>query len=155
MIKYSTIAMRLKYITTLLILIFSNYGCQQENPGPKGCTSRQALNFDEEARQDDGSCQYSRAVFYARYNSANNVRIGKIVVFTDGIKLGEITKFYENGIDGCFVSGTVPYEFSDEKSITWTTHIYDTKGVKSRFEDFGTISPSRTKECVQINVTNN
>lgn len=45
--------MKLTFTLGLIVLLTFSYGCRK-----KGCTSKHAVNYNEKAKKDDGSCEY-------------------------------------------------------------------------------------------------
>ena len=79
------------------------------------------------------------------YNHGN--LFGHFAIYFLGISAN-----YLIGPGNCSASGTVKYSFPDGKSIDWNTTVYLANG--ATIFDSGSVSPSRSLECIKVNVTN-
>lgn len=119
-----------------------------------GCTDNNALNFESSANKEDGSCQYSKVTFFARFNAFNSVPIIKIEILVDGEIIGSIDNgfIWPNAPGNCSANGTVTYTFPNRNSIDWNTNMFLASG--QLLSTSGTRKPSKSIECIKINVTN-
>lgn len=97
---------------------------------PKGCTDSKALNYDFSAKNNDGSCRYSKATFYAQFGFYQGVPINQIELKVDGSTIGSIATVYPNGPGNCNATGTVGYQFLNGNPIDWNTTVLLANGLK-------------------------
>ena len=84
-------------------------GCKK-----KGCTESNALNYDSDAKKDDGECEFSTVVFKVS-SDAVALGSGSTIVKIDGNTIGTIAN-----------DGTLSYKLLDGKS-----HAYQADGTFS------------------------
>lgn len=144
----------MRFQSIILIFLFLTLSCKDEETIIEGCTSGRAINFDPDAEVEDGSCQFSQAIFYAQFNVVNDERIGSIEISINGSRIGTIDQFYFNGISGCDDRrGTIPYRFQSG-SVAWAVEIFDLNG--NLILDYRrSTAASPTESCIEINVTTN
>lgn len=153
------------FFTLLLALSFISLTCIScfgsddedpifEEPDPVlGCLEENALNFNSQADTDDGSCRYSKATFYARFNLFNGVPIVNIDISLNGEAIGSIPNgfIWPNGPGNCSSSGTVPYQFQDASVVDWNATLFLSNG--QTISTGGTRAANSSAECIKINVT--
>ncbi len=138
---------KLFFITLLfLILLIVNFGCKKY-----GCTDSKALNNNFKAKKDDGTCEYSSVAFYASASFFQNIPITKVEVTVNSNSLGFTNAFYPNGPGNCSAPGIVSYKFANGKQVDWGAKIILANG--AILLSNGTLSPSSTAPCLQVNVT--
>jgi hypothetical protein len=135
----------------ITLLTFTQCDLFKKDPPIGGCTDNRALNYDFMAEESDGSCEYSSVTFYARFPAFNGIQIASIDLFIDGNNNGKITAIYPSSPGNCSAPGTVRYQFYDRQSVDWNTRILLVTGAE--LFTTGTVSPSRSSECIEINVT--
>ena len=141
----------MRYILNLKSIIFLflfislfNSSCK------KGCTDPKALNSDFDAKKDDGSCEYSKATFYARYGV--NEGVVKIDLMVNGNFVGSIDGVnWPSGPGNCSAIGTIPFQFENGETIDWNTLIYLSNGNKT--SSSGELSPQSFSDCIKVNIT--
>ena len=138
----------MKRILYLLIFCFSQLTF---NSCKKGCIDPIALNLDEEAENDDGTCEYSRAIFYQSRNSFSTGTIEKVEVYLFQDLIGETSIHYPSAPNNCSAFGTVLYLFEDGDMIDWNVKIFLTEG-EVLYRSGITIA-NANNVCVRINVT--
>lgn len=141
----------IKKYTLLLFLLCLVLAVCQSCEKPKGCTSAKALNYDSEAEKDDGTCTFSKVVFYQKYNSFNGIPIVKGEVSVDGNLIGTTAASYSNEPGNCSAVGTVPYTFKNDVKQDWNAKIFLQNG--TILLGSGTLEPRRSEECIKINIT--
>ena len=132
-----------------VVIVFFSLGCKKDKL--QGCTDNSALNYDFIAEENDGTCLFSRATFFARYPAFNGIPITSISLTINGYEEGIINAFYPNTPGNCSANGTVSYLFESGESIDWNTIVQLANG--SEITSSGTAKPSRFNDCIKINVT--
>jgi hypothetical protein len=117
-----------------------------------GCTEPRALNYDYNANENDGSCSFTTATFYAKYGYYSGIPINKIDVSIDGSYIGSISSVYPSGPGNCSATGTVAYELLDSDAHDWNTTVLLANG--AMIYGSGTVSAASSMDCKKINVTN-
>ena len=85
-----------------LILFIGSFGLQ--SCIIEGCTDEDAINYDSEATDDDGSCEYEgEAIFWTDWDYG----VGNISVYVEGTYVGQITSYYSSSTPDCGASGCV------------------------------------------------
>jgi len=143
---------------TLLLLLCSSC-CKTDDEGlvipdpVLGCLDINALNYNSLADTEDGSCRYSVATFYAKFNFFQGIPIVNIDVTINGEFIGSISDgfIWPNGPGNCSSQGTVPYQFLDSTPVDWNATLFLANG--QSFSTGGIRTPSSSIECIKINVT--
>lgn len=95
----------------------------------EGCTDEDAVNYDDAATDDDGSCEYEgEAIFWTDADYG----VGNISVYVEGSYAGQITGFYSSSTPDCGASSSVTisrepgyYTFTASASgTTWSSSVY-------------------------------
>jgi hypothetical protein len=136
------------HVLTFMLLVFLSFtfsSCK------RGCTDVNALNNDVLAVVNDGTCEYSKALFYANAGFFNGIPILKIDVSINGSFVGTISNVYPNGPGNCSAPGAVQYQFLNGKRVDWNTVVYLANG--GTIGGTGTASPSSVSQCIYVNVT--
>ena len=136
------------YLCVQFLLIIS---CEPQEVLVGGCIDRDALNYSYNADVDDGSCQYSNVVFYARYGYYTGIPITQIDVTVNGDYKGSLAATYPTAPSNCYAPGTVQYEIQDGEDVNWNVIITLANGAS--FTTGGTTRPSAFNECIKVNVT--
>ena len=142
--------------------IFLSDGCVLLVPNRLGCTDADALNYDSSADVDDGSCRYSRVVFYASANQYEyvpdvnvnqlfNIPIESIVVHVDGSTRGKLRVYFPSGPLSCSAPGTLSYEFRSGDAVEWRALVVLENG--KELVTAGKVRPRRESKCIPIDVT--
>jgi len=144
--------MKIKYLTIAIVLFAATIiftSCEKK----RGCTKSNALNFDSDACDDDGSCNFSTVTFYANAGFFNGIAIARVDVSVEGNAIGSTQGiYYPGGAPGnCSANGTVSYQFESGDKIDWNAVVYLVNGA-TLFES-GQVSPSRYSECIKVNMT--
>lgn len=139
-----------KNFSLILLVIGMIFNCEKDPI--LGCTDSQALNKDFGAEENDGSCLYSNVSFYASAAFYNTIPITKIVIMVDGSEIGSLNgTIYPTGPGNCSAPGNVPYTFTNGDAVDWNTNIQLANG--ATIFTSGQIAPSRSSECIRLNVT--
>ncbi|MBR9919789.1 MAG: hypothetical protein GYB31_03055 [Bacteroidetes bacterium] len=140
----------MKNLTLLLLLsTFMLTSCFEE----PGCTDPAALNYEYDATENDGSCQYSDITFYSKYGYYAGVPISKIDVIVEGSSIGAVTAVYPNGPGNCSAQGNILYSISAGETVNWNAEITLVTGAVF-FASGGSVKPSSSQECIKVNVAN-
>ena len=105
--------------------------------GLDGCTDTNALNYDVPADNNDGSCEFSRVVFYQLEDGP------PATVTVDGTEIGTVTAFHPTGPNNCATPGTAQYQITDPRSHTWAAQAGARVGG-------GEVPAERSTTCLQI-----
>jgi len=92
--------MKLLTISILVLTMMIVGSCKKD-----GCTDKTANNFDEKAKNDDGTCTYDMGTITFWISTGSN---GTVAIDVDNVNQGTVTEFYgvnppadcENA-DGC------------------------------------------------------
>ena len=122
-------------IMLFVVSLFSS--CFEE-----GCTDSNSLNYDINATQDNGTCAYSKVIFYGTIFSP----CPPVSVQVNGSSIGSIQAVYPNGPGNCSVPGVAQYNFNSGETIDWIAT--DACG----FIFSGTLRPSRNSDCIKVKV---
>lgn len=60
--------MKISFAFILCSALFLAIGCKTNEPKPVGCTDDNAVNYDMQAEEDDGSCEYVADLYEGVYN---------------------------------------------------------------------------------------
>jgi hypothetical protein len=125
----------------VITITFSFSSCEKIFP-KKGCTDSKALNHDSDTDTDDGSCQYSSAIFYM--SVLNPAR--PVTVTVNGSTVGIITAQYPAGPGNCSAPGCAIYKFKDGQKLDWVAT--EPGGLIWT----GTIEPNSFQDCIKVRV---
>ncbi len=131
----------------LLLASVGFQGCKKE-----GCTINTALNFDEKAKENDGSCQFTGDVYtYMSSMTRNNLLddgIDFISVYIDGSFVDVIN------VNAYSLTGQIPCNASNAavKSMSWVGDVSKTFQVDFRDQSTGLLvktinSTVNTNQC--------
>lgn len=67
------------FLLVLVPALLFTAGCKR-----KGCTDSTATNYDEDAKKDDGSCEYSTATLHAAFSAFDN---DNCTIYADGSEI--------------------------------------------------------------------
>ena len=138
------------YLFLFIVIILSLFiGCKKEKIF--GCVYNTALNYEFLAEENDGSCKFSSATFFAKYPAFNGIPIVSVAVTVNGSEVGTITQFHPNTPGNCSASGTVFYQFESSEKVDWNTVVKLNNG--STITGSGIVAPSSFNECIKVNVT--
>lgn len=147
--------MRKNFFCTILVFtvtFLSCKDCDEENNPIAGCTDSRALNSNFNAVQDDGSCIYSNATFYASASTFNGIPIVRVDVNVNGNNLGSTNgTFFPSGPGNCSVPGTIPFQFQNGENIDWNATVILATG--ATIITSGTARPSSISNCIKVNIT--
>ena len=108
----------------------------------KGCTDPKALNRNADAEVDNGSCNYSTAIFYM--SVINPAR--PVTVTVAGNNIGMITSQFPNGPGNCSAPGCAVFQFKSDQKLDWVAT--EPGGLIWT----GTIEPNSFTDCIKIRV---
>jgi hypothetical protein len=134
---------RATLVGTLTVGVLSLSGCDPfgifgGGDKPRGCTDSRALNYSTTAAVDDGSCEYSRVIFYKAVDGP------PVQVSVDGQPIGVIEAFYPAGPGNCSAPGNATYQLQDSRRKDWNAQ-------SGPYLASGTVQASRT-ECIRVRV---
>jgi hypothetical protein len=113
-----------------------------------GCADNLAINFDEDAEKDDGSCLYGSVTFYADSTQYPATQVSSIIVTVDNTIINSFNTFYNGFAGDCGSSGTVSYAFGDAGKIFWSTR---TEMIDGTFQiRSGSVTPDGS-DCILVN----
>jgi hypothetical protein len=141
--------MKNKYSLLVLCTLSTLFICSCEKE--RGCTDNNARNHSFLAEEDDGSCVYSTATFYASNGFYAGIPIMKIDVSVDGSAIGSITSVFPAGPGNCSAQGTLAYTFENGKKVDWNATVYLASG--GVVFGSGQAAPLSSQDCIKINVT--
>ncbi len=134
-------------ITIILPLLFS---CSKK----KGCNYSKAVNYDEMAVIDDGSCTFTKLTFYASNNYFFGQAVSLIEVEVKGTtNLGSFSGIQQAG-GACGGVNIVTYDSDDEPEVSWVATIHlaaDSTHAANTIYNSGTAYTSPTLPCLEIN----
>ena len=120
-------------------------GCGLLEPDPiTGCTDAAALNRTFGAEKDDGTCEYSRVVFYVRPAAGPYL---PVTVRVDGATVGQINGVWFSPPGNCSAEFTAPMRLRDGRPHDWNAA---TNG--SQFVNAGVVQADHGKECIVVPV---
>lgn len=128
--------MKNKFYLVLALSIFL-FSCNNK----KGCTDSRAINYDYQANKNDGSCQFSTAIFYV----SSPANFPPLSIYIDGTFYGNITSYYPYGPGNCSASGCIEYQFFSGSNIDWEVIDAASNTVT------GTLSPN-SQTCIKVRV---
>lgn len=135
----------MKKLVLILIVIPFIFSCSKTY---HGCADHLAINFDEDAEKDDGSCLYGSVTFYADSSQYPAVQVSNIIVTVDNRVINTFNTFYNGFVGDCGTFGTVSYNFGDAGMIFWSTR---TEMIDGTFHiRNGTVTPNGS-ECILVN----
>ena len=113
-----------------------------------GCADHLAINFNEDAEKDDGSCIYGSVTFFADSSQYPASQVTSITVTVDNKTVDSFNTFYNGFYGSCGSGGTVSYDFGDAGQIFWSTR---TEMINGTYQiRNGTVTPDGT-ECILVN----
>jgi hypothetical protein len=141
----------MKY-TFFIILFFALFSSCKE----QGCTNERALNYSSGAEKDDGTCNYSTVVFWARKqqhpvgNSFSGV--SSITLHVDDVNVGSITNIYNpfHPVPTCGSNGCVTFNMVNNSLIGWYALITLQNG--TAIEKSGVVHASADQECIAVQI---
>ena len=117
-----------------LALAFPMSGCKK-----KGCTDKNALNYDSDAKKDDGECEFSTVVFKVS-SDAVALGSGTTTVKIDGNTVGTIAN-----------DGTLSYTLRDGKSHTYQAEgTFSVLGVDVDLSETGDVVANPNQNSINI-----
>lgn len=121
--------------------------CDIFKPDPVvGCTDSAALNYSILAEEDNGSCEFSRVVFYGGQAIAPQFLPWSVVV--DGVVVGQVTGFYPGAPPGnCSAQFTAQMQLSDGRRHDWNA-----SSPGNQFANSGVVQASRSNDCIRVRV---
>ncbi|MBL4593080.1 MAG: hypothetical protein JKX68_04595 [Flavobacteriales bacterium] len=137
----------MKKLSLIIIALPLLFSCSKN----EGCNDPKAFNYSTEVDYDDGSCTYSKLVFYADSTQYPGTPIDHIEILINGNSIGAFVGA-SYGVLNCTASGakTSSYDLSSSIQVEWTAAVHLTNG--SDFNNTGTISSDLTQQCMLINV---
>ena len=134
---------KLILIAIVLPLLFS---CSKN----EGCNDPKAFNYTIEADFDDGSCTYSKVVFYADSAQYPGTPIQSIRILINNSGAGTFNSA-SYGISDCTSPGdeTVTYSLPSTFQVEWTAEVSLTDG--SSYNNSGTVVSDLGLPCILIN----
>jgi len=132
--------MKSKLLQSLLLVLAGlliNTGCK------KGCKDLDALNYDYSADENDGNCQYSKAIFYM--SAVPPPGNPPFTVYINGNSQGQVTGIYPSGPANCSASGCVSYQFLSGNSVDW-----ELRDGSSFVINTGMLSTSTIESCIVV-----
>lgn len=114
--------------------------CKKNEKG--GCTDPKALNRNFDAVVNDGSCAYSKAIFYMTV--INPTR--PVTVTVGGNNIGTITSQFPNGPGNCSAPGCAVFQFKSGDRLDWVA----TEPGGNIWT--GTIEPNSSADCIKVRV---
>lgn len=124
----------------LFIVLVISTSCKKTHEG--GCTDGKALNKKSSAEVDDGSCNYSKIIFYM--SVINPAR--PVTVTVGGNNIGTITSQFPGGPGNCSAPGCAVYQFKGSQKLDWVA----TEPGGSIWT--GTIEPNSSSDCIKVRV---
>jgi hypothetical protein len=124
-------------ICSLTIAITGN-SCKKT----KGCMDPKALNKNVEAKLDNGSCTYSKVIFYMSVINPSR----PVTVSVGGNNIGMITSQFPSGPGNCSAPGCAVFEFKNGQKLDWIAT--EPGGLIWT----GTIEPNSFSECIKVRV---
>lgn len=105
--------------------------------GLDGCTDVVALNYEVGADNNDGSCEYSRVIFYKAQDGPS------VTVSVDGAVIGTVTGFHASGPENCATPGNAHLQLRDGEPHEW---------LAERGTEFvtGSVVAQRNAPCIQV-----
>ncbi|MEL6616502.1 MAG: hypothetical protein AAFQ43_12240 [Bacteroidota bacterium] len=129
----------MRHATLLLAAALSLSACDLIEPASLGCTDRNALNYDSGASEDDGSCEFSRVIFYKAVDGP------PVDVTVGGQPAGTITAFYPTGPGNCSAPGNATWRLRNGFVQDWNAQ-------SGPFLNSGTVQADRFSECIRVRV---
>lgn len=139
--------MQFRTFTVFMLILVSVSGCKTE-----GCRESEALNYNPEAEKDDGTCNFTKFIFWARYNNydvgLNNYDVTSIDLKVGGSSTGNITSVY-GASPACDAAGCITYHLTS-RSKSWSAIIHLENG--DTVEKSGSIYASPNQECKGVQI---
>ena len=133
-------------LLSLFVVLIS--GCKKE-----GCTNANAINFSTDADKDDGSCTFSKVVFWARYNEYQDgiftYDVTSINLTAGGSSVGNITSVYGSA-PACSAGGCITYQIKGSSSVSWSAAIHLNDG--TIVNKSGTANASSNQDCIAVQI---
>ncbi len=124
----------------IVITAFMATGCDLIDPDPAmGCTDSKSFSYDYSAEEDDGSCEYSRVIFYKAVDGP------PVQMTIDGQPVGVISAFYPSGPGNCSAPGNAYHQLPDSRSYDWNAE-------SGPYLNAGTVQASRQSACLRVRV---
>lgn len=147
---------KIKSILTLSLIALISFSCRTE-----GCRDSKAINFDPQANKD-GTCRYTKVIFYANTNIYGGVPIPVVKVEVsrriNGTEtlLGEITTFNEPNpepINCNTPPNAIEFNFQNgEESAEFITTYYLENGIVENGPSYN-FTPNNLTECIVESLT--
>ena len=141
-----------KFNAILMVILFAvllvNTGCKKE-----GCTDPDSINYDSEAKKDDGSCEYEATVqfWYDEEFSNYLLEIGDtiILIYFDNELIGsyDLTEYYDSAPE-CGLADVYKTKYlgnSKTKDYNYKITDYDGNEILG-----GTVLLDASTPCLQI-----
>ncbi|HMG14647.1 MAG TPA: hypothetical protein VK590_04320 [Saprospiraceae bacterium] len=133
---------------TILFLSTINFSCKT-----RGCTDDRALNYNVNATENDGNCNFSNLIFYQKNTSylldGFTKKVKYVEITVQGVYTGFCNYAYGNyPPTECKGFGTVQYQIINGKKFIWTSKIIFTDGSTRNWQGTGQADPGQ--DCIII-----